>query len=325
VILDFANPLKNARIVSENTNDADYHEVNRGRKRGDKDWVMTRSQLVAFHACPNKWITEAGGDEGEKSAAFRFGSLVDCLVLTPQFYGTRYAIAPGVISSKRVNAWKEFEANALESGRTAILAIEHSEAVECAGALLRDFPLIASAKKQVWVTAEYHDKKTGVIVPVQVLLDLVPDAKGKDAHALADLKTALSADPEGWSSVTKKYNYHVQAALYSDAYNAATEEDRTSWYHCVAESSFPYQTAGFRLADSFLEIGREKYVSALRDYAECIATGIWPGYELRCQTLNGWMQIEPKAWMLVDGAGRGEMADMTAPTPSVKVSGDFIP
>ena len=301
--------FKNARVRGENVHPEDYHTQT--KKRGEADYVMSRSDLVEFHHNPRRWRK---GFDDETTDAMEWGTLVDCLTLTPAQFTDRYAIAPQVYpceptkkDPRTTKPWnrnadycKEWEES--QAGKAVIKFELYQRAVTAKDVLLDSsdvWPVFADAARSVHVTADYHDAETGLIIPVKILIDCVPDAGNDHGRTIADLKTCESGDPHAWQNAVFHKNYHVQAALYLDVYVAATGEDRVDFTHVWQESYAPYECGGAVVSSEFMELGRLKYRQALAKYADCLKGGQWPGYDPGPRVLpNGFRLTEPKQWML---------------------------
>ena len=78
----------NAKIIGANQKRGNAEQP----KRGEKSFVMSRTELVAFAENPAKWI--AGGETREETKAMTFGSILDCLTTTPDAFLKRFIVAP---------------------------------------------------------------------------------------------------------------------------------------------------------------------------------------------------------------------------------------
>jgi len=94
-----------------------------------------------------------------------------------------------------------------------------------------------------------------------------------------DLKTTVDARSDAFSRSIHTYGYNQQAAFYSDQYEWITGNQLTDFIFIAIESESPYAAKLYRIGSQSLEIGREQYRAALNRYAECKASGFWPGYE----------------------------------------------
>lgn len=297
------NPLTNARVIAASVNPADYHKSE--FRRGDPRFVMHRSALMDFSHSPHRWVC---GYETKDTKSTEWGSLVDCLVLTPQHFHQLYVIEPETYindkgeekdwhwASKTCKAWK-----AEHEGKEIIKRGQYEDAETARDVLMEDEQIreyIECSHRQVHVVAEYHDSATGLTIPVKVLIDLVPTGLHPEyGRSLADLKTCVSAALRAWKTAVFDKHYDAQAAMCYDAYTAATGEDRTEFRHIIQENYPPYEVGKRFLSSEFLALGRAKYTRALRDYCQCLAKKQWPRYDERGGAYKGWSIVAPDMWM----------------------------
>jgi hypothetical protein len=294
------NPIKNAKIVP-GFNPLNY--TTRKHKRGDKAFVMSRSQLHDFAKCPSKWI-KGGGQEDDSTRSTEWGTLIDTLV-TGDGFSDVFVIHPDTYPSEEKGKPIEKPWNrnskwcrnwiAEHAGRIVISAETLSEAKKASAIFGEAFSnQLTGAKFQVFVSGEYHDKDTGLVIPVCGLIDAVPPS-----GPLKDIKTARSADLARWGRVVNEHWYDAQGAMYLDLWNSATGETREEFDNLIQENSSPYEIAHASLSVEFLNMGRAKYRNALRLYAQCLASGhyatyndIAPGLKIGGKTI-----VSPEAWM----------------------------
>ena len=72
-----------------------------------------------------------------------------------------------------------------------------------------------------------------------------------------------------------KLGYHWQAAMYLDAWNAEqaklqNPDIRNEWYFLIACSERPFGCGVAKLGEDKIEIGRQEYRQALRDFKHAI-------------------------------------------------------
>ena len=295
--------IQNAKVVSVTTNPEEYFP---NAERCTISYAMSSSSLKAFSVCPSKY--KAGVEDNETESK-KFGSLLDCLVLTPSQMRSRFAIQPETYTndkgetkpwsnnSNSCKTWKKENAD-----RTIITQQQLSE---CASAVLRmstDQKIASFIKEsdtQVWVTGEYSDEDTGLVIPMRCLIDLVPKSESEYGLCIGDIKTTRSAVIADWTRDVFKFGYHVQAAFNLDLYNAATGEDRTTFCHVVQENTPPYEPARRMLDLEFIEMGRNEYRGALLNYCKCLKSGIFPSYDDTDESSQGWTNIAPLPYMAI--------------------------
>jgi hypothetical protein len=301
-ILDGKNPIVAAREVGENVPVDRYKEQK--VKRGHPDYVLSGSDLAEFNNCPKRWL-EGVEDEGTKST--EWGSLIDCLLMSPDEFDDRFAIPPanypgpkGEMKAWNFTAtycqeWKE-----KQGGKTIIKGAALENAKLAVDIILEDpqmAEVFSASRKQVMLTGFYEDDETGLLIPVKSLLDLVPPA-----GFLADLKTCRNAHKKAWKRQVYECGYHEQAARHLDLWNAAHSDNRREFRHYIQENFKPYQTAKRILSSEFIKLGRDSYTGALKRYARAIKTGEWPDYDQTGDpadlVIGGHLVTSPESWMV---------------------------
>ena len=312
--------FQDAKIVGEGVDSERYHQES--GLRGTPEFVVSQGALREFERCPLRWVM---GYTPPESTAKQWGSMLDCMLLTPDDFEGKYPLRPdtypapakhekvkkGEIKEGDPLPWNANAAICREweeglNGRKAIKSKTYSDLTVAAKRLRVDpviEDLLESSVNQVWVTANYHDSETGLVVPCKALIDGVPRAGVPVLeHCLWDLKTTRSALPEAWLKWAYQAGLYIQAAWYLDLFNAATGEDRSTWLWVLQENFPPFEVGRRMLSQSFIELGRLFYRSALARYCLCLKTGVWPGYDAPDgQKLPGWTEVTPLQWMLDRG------------------------
>ncbi len=318
----------NAKIIGSNQKRGGAEQP----ARGSKDFVMSRTELVAFAECPEKWLD--GGTVKEETKAMLFGSVLDFLSTSREKFSESFAVAPAQYETKgmqcpvcktiteaqkckeckcdrvpvkvlkdwdlKSNTCKKFVADAAAAGKRTVSAEMYGDATLAYAKLHSNadiLELINCSEKQVLIVADWQDDN-GMVIPFAALLDLVPDVKHETwGKSLADIKTARDGNPAKWARVCDDSGYDVQAAIYFDLYAAARpNDDRTDFVHVVQENTFPFHVVNPppMLSTEFLDWGRAKYRAALRLYCACLSTGHWPSYQQVGMPFGHTQVIEPK-------------------------------
>jgi hypothetical protein len=281
--------ITGAKIIGSNIPYETYSKQPDAIRRGDAGFVMSRSELMDFALCPEKWLSKK---EDSDTPATTFGSLVECLE-TGTLEGSKFVIEPlkyqtskgqeadWTYKSPICREWKDEQEAAGKCPISRGVLQQAREAVTRLKAYQPRKELFECSEKQVMVTAQWQDKATGLNVPLRCLIDLVPRFDHPDwGKCLCDAKTARNGNPAQWARVVDDSGYDWQAALSLDLYVAATREDRNTWIWPLSENEPPYHVVKPMPAatQEFLEWGRLKYRAALRLYAQCLSTGEWPSY-----------------------------------------------
>lgn len=308
--------FKNAKIVGMGADSSHYHDLIAAR--GSLAYPMSSSALRSvFAKCPRAWRdgwTLAGSDSLE------YGSLVDTLALTPELFEARYSIQPKTYmadptkkgEAKTEKPWnnnatacKEWRHKQQDDGKSIVSTSELAEAMMAVERMMNDKNIKSffdGSDKQVWVVGEWHDDATGLIVPVQCLIDLVEREVPLTRQRIGDLKTTKNAAIMPWARWARFAGYDVQAAWNMDLFNAATGRDIRIFEFVLSESEYPF-TSARRLAidpatgdpesdeGSAIVSGRRQYRRMMADYCQCLKHDIWPGYDDTDESSGGATEL----------------------------------
>jgi exodeoxyribonuclease VIII len=235
-----------------------------------------------------------------------FGSLVDCLFLTPGQFEKRYVIQPETYTNKEDGEkpwnWNSNTCKAWRNENRGLSIISKEKFDEAVVALerLNADPTIVSfleqSDRQVWLSGEWKDKETKLKIPLKALIDIVPRADSEYSDYIADLKTTRDAAPMVWNRTVFNFGYHFQAALYLDMMQVI-DPMRSGFGHIVQENKKPFETGKRIMHPDYLEIGRKEYEKALSDYCQCLKSGKFPGYDDTDEAVQGWSTSYPEPWM----------------------------
>ena len=167
----------------------------------------------------------------------------------------------------RAEQWVQFE-----NMRAAIL--EHPKA----GAYLR-------VKGSSEVSAFWTDQATGLDCKARI--DRLTERQG----CIVDIKTTQDASPRAVSRAVYGFNYHLQAAFYTDGMLANGFDDITFIFVFV-EKAPPFGVSVCKLNDDYLAAGRKMYRDALDNYKQCHDADVFPGWD-EIITLERPPWIEP--------------------------------
>ncbi|MEJ8671921.1 PD-(D/E)XK nuclease-like domain-containing protein [Streptomyces sp. MS1.AVA.1] len=177
---------------------------------------------------------------------------------------------------KKLDARKQRDA-AYAEGLIPILTKDYETAEAMAEAIRRHpiaGPLFAPGSGRPELSIFWTDPATGVRCRVR------PDwLKELPGLALAvDYKTCRDANPDAISRAIRDHSYHQQDALYTDGIWAALDPADVRFVFVFQSKTAPYLITVRELAHQDREIGRARNERALRLYADCERTGIWPDW-----------------------------------------------
>lgn len=167
---------------------------------------------------------------------------------------------------------------AYDDGKIPLLPKEKEQVDAMAAAIRRHSeagPLFAPGNGVAERSIYWTDPATGVRCRVR------PDwlIVRPEVTVVVDLKTTTDANPTACSKAIAAYSYHQQGALYLDGVTAAGLAPEGARFLFVFQSKKPpYLVTVRELGDQDQDIGRARNEKALRLYADCTATGMWPDW-----------------------------------------------
>ena len=209
------------------------------------------------------------------------GSMTHCALLEPREVNNRYAVPPEGMD-RRTNAGKAAWAMFEDANRDKTIVTPQQSMTAWA---IRD-TLMAMPEYRSLI---YGDE----VIGVEVSKFWIDDATGLPLKARADmlrkdrrcidLKTAADASPRGFAAACARYGYHVQAAMYCDAF------DCDAFTFVAVENKPPFAAGIYHLDEASLELGRQQYRQALAGIARCKHEDQWPvGYGEQEISLPNW-------------------------------------
>lgn len=207
---------------------------------------------------------------------FSVGKAAHDILLLGERWPDFYHVTPEGFSRAKTKAMADeiAEADAALAEGLTILSTEDAIAVQAMAEALRRNPLALAllSNGHPEVTLVHRDRETGVLVRTR------PDFLPHKRLIIPDLKTAADASHDGFQSAIGKNGYAQAAALYMDAIEVVFGEKPTNWIHVAIEKAEPYCVALWELPAEDIERGRWLNARALRTFADCLASGKWPGY-----------------------------------------------
>ena len=255
---------------------------------------IRRSDLWIMNDSPEKfrWHMDHPEEEGEKSAAFLFGSACHKWLLEPETWDDEYAIAPN--ADQRTKAGKEEWARWSEENEGKI-PIKQGDwnVMNDMSNIIASVPVAAvMLKGQHEVPFFWTDPETGERCKCKA--DCVRLANGK--YVIVDYKTTANASTEQFNRSLIKFGYHVQAAMYTEGLQHALHLDyRPKFFFVAQEKKAPYAVNVIEVSEEVMEYGDRVYHDLMRKYHECKEVDIWPGYvdDVVNETwLPGWVDME---------------------------------
>lgn len=237
-------------------------------------------QLVAD--CPalyhGKYLDpERPPTEDKETPARLFGNMAHCVLFEYAAFRRRYRVGPDV-HSKNLKVWQEFKKDCEADGATAIDSAQYKSAMRIRRSAMENKDLREALEHpggRGEISAYARDERTGVLVKVR------PDWEmpvGEDACVVFDAKTFATGNADEFARQAARMGYDFQAAFYTDFYGRASGKNVLAFLHIVIADEWPHPINIVALGERSINTGRDKYRRALDTYAECLKSGVWPGY-----------------------------------------------
>lgn len=220
--------------------------------------------------------THAGEAPPRKaSPQMLLGTATHCLVLEPSTFETRYCT--DLDENRNSKAYREFARECASAGLSPISDDDRERVFGMRDSLLRN-PQIADSLSEgrAEVSAWFTDPASGVLCKCRP--DFVRPTRNGSGALLVDLKTTSDASPDMFSRSIATFGYHTQADWYCHGYGLAANLEVDGMLFIVVETEFPYACKAYTLDDASLEQAARLNARVRATYAQCMRSGIWPGY-----------------------------------------------
>lgn len=256
------------RGVPEST----YHQPKMG--------VVSKSALDAVNRSPLHYLTWLHSPS-EDTPALRFGRAFHCAALEPDTFAQRYVVEPDfgdLRSSKnreKRDAWRE------QNAHVTALAVDDWTAIQSMTAALRSHRLVREMLQggDSELTVTWRDPETGL--PCKSRADYYVERLG----LVVDLKTTQDAGIDAFRKSISTYRYHVQDALYRDAFAQAGKPIKHFMLVAV-EKSTPHGVAVYTLDADGIARGYNAARTNINQLAEAVRTDAWTGYPEHINTID---------------------------------------
>ncbi|MGG7074364.1 PD-(D/E)XK nuclease-like domain-containing protein [Campylobacter sp. 9BO] len=117
----------------------------------------------------------------------------------------------------------------------------------------------------------YFSELAGVAVKCK------PDFFNESLGLIVDLKTTSDASAVGFAKSVASFNYHIQAAFYTDVM-ASLGKEVNKFLFIAVETKAPFMVGFYELDEAALDLGRKRYGELLELYKFCSGNNEWWGY-----------------------------------------------
>jgi exodeoxyribonuclease VIII len=228
---------------------------------------VSSSRIKAFLEAPAK--VQAPSPDTQ---SLRFGSLCHTAILQPDKLESIYCVTDLERINKKDKATQAEQERA--GARQLVKRPDWDEALRLRDAVhahptARD--MLAPVGLLTEVSGAWDDQATGLRCRKR------SDALRTDWKAVVDLKSTQDASPEGFAKSVANYQYHIQQAHYC-AGLAEVWHRPEAFFFIAVEKEPPFLIGIYELDVEAVRLGEALRRRALDGWAECIRTGIWPGY-----------------------------------------------
>jgi hypothetical protein len=263
-------PTLEAPVVRNDLTAEEYH--------ADKTSISSSGlRALLDPGCPAQFKYDRDNPKPSKRE-FDLGHAAHRLVL-----GVGEELEPLDFDNYLTKAAKTARDEARDAGAVPLLTHEW-EQVQAMAAAIRQHPLAGPLFTPGAGVAEqsifWTDWKTGARCRCRP--DWMPN-RGDGRLIVCDYKTAKAVDPTALQRAVYERGYHAQAAFYLDGVKAAglAGDQEPAFVFVFQSKTPPYLVHLVELDFPALALGAARNEKALRRYAECERTGIWPGFNDR--------------------------------------------
>jgi exodeoxyribonuclease VIII len=245
---------------NHNINESDYH--------ADREYLSSSVLKKALKSPALYQDFLLNGYQPKNLDSLHFGTLVHAMILEPDTVQKRFAIFNPPVNDKRTKLYKEAKAefDKVKGNRIAIDQDSFDRANILVSRLTEDASassMLQTGEAEVSFFGELDGRK------IKVRTDFI-DYENK---RIIDIKTTKDATYSSFNRDFKwNYDYDLSAALYTDMVSLIMGEKYT--FHIIAlHKEDPFGVAIYDISDESMEVGRQKYLRAIRNIRDCENTG----------------------------------------------------
>lgn len=221
--------------------------------------------------------------ERETKKEFDFGEACHLAILQPDDFEKKVMRGP---DDRRGNRWKDMLDFCKTEGKLLLTGPDYDSVLSIRDAVHADAwinAIITGGTPEIEASGYWIDEETGALCRCR------PDLWRDDLGIVIDLKSTRSAHPDEFARGVVNYGYHAQEAHYSDGWRALGK-DVQGFVFLAWEKDQPFAYGVYELPPSIVDEGRAAIRAAMKTYAECDQTGVWPAYG------DGVQELSFKRW-----------------------------
>ena len=219
---------------------------------------LSYSSLKEFSKSPKHYLHYVTQPRDEASPDMFMGSVVDCLLWTPEDFEKNYMILPKL--DLRTKKGKEEYAKIMqESANKKLVKPEDYQLAKRMKEELHDNENVMAVLKQI-----NNPQKKLTYVDEQTGLPLVGYLDGEGEKIIAELKTTKCAEPSAFSRDAYNYDYPLQCGLYT------TGIPNKQFYYILIEKDEPFGISVLKPSAEYIAYGQKKLRGLLNEFEYCM-------------------------------------------------------
>lgn len=238
----------------------------------------------------------------EQSDAMVFGTAYHTYILEPENFESEIFVFDPL---KRPEPDKNFNSNANKLWKNDIY-LQHEHVIT-----MEQFEQIKAMQKRLFknIYVRYLFRKgeaeksylmnTTTFENKPLGIKIRPDYLKKNKRVIVDLKTTVDASELGFQKNAAKFDYHIQAALYTDIVEQYHKDGLPwSFIFVAQEKAPPYAYGVYEASPQFISQGRYEYEQLLLLYQQCKDNDRWPGYQVFVENKFGIKELNLPPWAI---------------------------
>lgn len=289
--------IKNIKVTSGEDSNEDYH---------GKLEYCSASTLKKIKKSPLHWKEQVI----VQTDAMAFGTAYHTFMLEPDKFWDDYYLFndeegirlvfesdPEIKSPRATKVYKEWlwEYEAQNQGKIKIDESTYSK-LKAMRARIYAHPYAKSLiRRGVAEVSHYAEIETfdGQTINAKIR----PDYLKIEKRICVDLKTCVDASADGFQKNAAKFDYHIQAALYTDILERTYQQGLPWKFFFIAqEKTPPFAFNIFEASPQFIGQGRYEYEMLMLLWKQCQEDGDYPGYQVWCENKYGVNPLNLPTW-----------------------------
>ena len=223
---------------------------------------LSFSSIKEFAKSPRHYLEYISKERTSPTDAMKMGSMVHCMILTPDVFNEQFAVAPDI--NKRTNAGKEewLEFSNLNVGKTIVNNEDYEHARKLIDGVLCNDDIYNAVKSCTSFEREWRIEMGGL--PYRGFFD------GESDEYILEVKTTSDGHPKAVMSDFIRRKYHMQAGIYSQVSGKKV-------LYLVIETSAPYLSYLAYATEKYVDLGRKDVAELNSRFVNCLEGGDFTG------------------------------------------------